>query len=286
MQNWVMIFIRTAILFFVTLWIMRIIGERSVSRITPFKFVSYMVIAIIVSLISLGVITNIAFGFIALAVWIVLSIALDYLSIKSKWVHDFINGRETILIKDGKIMENNLMHVRCSGEELLRELRSKNAFNLADVEFAVMESTGDINVLLKSDRKPITAKDLQRKVAPWSQPQTVILDGNILDDSLTDMGLDREWLKVQLSTSAVSLDNVFIGQVDSSGDLFIDLFDDSIEVTQPKVKEMLYASISKIQADLLCFSLETEDMKTRRMYLNNANKLKKIMDKLEPYLLR
>jgi len=84
----------------------------------------------------------------------------------------------------------------------------------------------------------------------------------------------------------VSLDNVFIGQVDSSGDLFIDLFDDSIEVAQPKVKEMLYASMSKVQADLLCFSLETEDMKTRRMYLNNANKLKKIMDKLEPYLLR
>ena len=65
------------------------------------------------------------------------------------------------------------------------------------------------------------------------------------------MGLNQGWLKVQLSNSGVSLDNVFIGQVDSSKDLFLDLFDDSIELPQPKVKELLYASISKVYADFL-----------------------------------
>lgn len=79
---------------------------------------------------------------------------------------------------------------------------------------------------------------------------------------------------------------MFIGQVDSSGDLFIDLFDDAIQVTQPQVKEMLYASISKVQADLLSFSLETDDIEARKRYLKNANKLKEVMNKLEPYLLR
>lgn len=231
-------------------------------------------------------IPNIAFGFISLAVWFLFSIALDYLSMKSKWIHDFINGRETVLIKDGKVMEESLKEVRYTGEELLRELRSKNAFNLADVEFAVMESTGEINILLKSDKKPVTPHDLQRKVASSSEPQTVILDGNILDEPLSNMGLNREWLKVQLSNLGVSLDNVFIGQVDSSGDLFIDLFDDSIQVAQPKVKEMLYASISKVQADFLSFSLETGDLKAKQMYSDNAKKLKEMMDKLEPYLLR
>lgn len=286
MDNWVIALIRTVILFVLTLLVIRIIGKGSLSKATPFKFVSYIVIAIITSLISLGLIENLAFGLISLAVWVLFSLALDYLSIKSKWFHNFVNGRETILIKDGKVMEENLMDVRFTAEELLRDLRSKNIFNLTDVEFAVMECTGEINTLLKSDKKPLTSHDLQRKVAPLSESQTVILDGNILDEPLSTKGLNREWLKVQLSNSGVSLDNVFIGQVDSSGDLFMDLFDDSIQLPQPKVKEMLYASISKVQADCLSFLLETEDLKAKEMYSNNATKLKQMMDKLEPYLLR
>lgn len=286
MQSWIVVLIRTIILFFTTLVLIRIVGKSSLSKTTPFKFVSYIVIAIIASLISLGLIESTTLGIISLATWFVLSIALDYLSIKSKWVHDFINGKETVLIKDGKVMEENLLQVRYTGEELLRELRTKNVFNLADVEFAVMEATGEISTLLKSDKKPITPHDLNRKVAPLSEPQTVILDGTVLDEPLSTIGLNREWLKVQLSNAGVSVDNVFIGQVDSSGDLFIDLFDDSIQVAQPQVKELLYATISKVQADLMSFSLETDNPKAKEMYSQNYNKIKNVMDKLEPYLLR
>lgn len=286
MQNFVVVILRTVVLFFLTLFIVRIIGKSSLSKATPFKLISYIVIATIATMLSLGLIPNITFGYISLAVWFLFSIALDYLAMKSKWVHDFINGRETVLIKDGKVMEESLKDVRFTGEELLRELRTKNAFNLADVEFAVMEATGEVNVLLKSDKKPVTPHDLMQKVAPASEPQTLILDGTILDEPLSTIGLNREWLKVQLSTAGVSIDNVFIGQVDSSGDLFIDLFDDSIQVSKPQVKELLYATISKVQADLLQFSLETNNPEAKQMYSENAYKMKKVMDRLEPYLLR
>lgn len=264
MANWFIVLLRTILLCFISLAISRFIGKSSISKATPFKFISYIVIGIIASLISLGLIPNIVFGFIALAVWLLFSIAIDYLSMRSKWIHDLINGRETILIKDGKVMEENL----------------------ADVEFAVMEYTGDINVLLKSEKNPITPHDLEWKVSPSSESETVILDGNILDESLSNLGLNREWLNTQLSTSGASVDNVFIGQVDSSGDLYLDLFDDSIEVAEPKVKELLYASISKAYADLLSFSLETDDIKAKHMYSKNANILKELMDKLKPYLIR
>lgn len=286
MKPWIIVLLRSIIIFFLTLILIRIMGKVNLSKTTPFKFVSYIVIAIIASLMSLGLIQNIIFGFISLAVWIVFSIALDYLSIKSNWIHDFINGRETILIKDSKIMEENLQKVRYTGEELLRDLRSKNAFNMADVEFAVMESTGELNILLKSDKKPVTARDLKIKVATLSEPETVILDGTVLDEHLANRGLNREWLNSQLSNYGVSLDNVFIGQVDSSGDLFIDLFDDMIQVQQPQVKELLYATISQVQADLLTFSLETNDPKAKQMYSENANKIKAVIEKLEPHLLR
>ncbi|MEQ8153908.1 MAG: DUF421 domain-containing protein [Clostridiaceae bacterium] len=286
MQNWIVILLKSILMFFLTLIVVRIIGKGSLSKITPFKFVSFMVIAFIAALLSSGVIINTAFGLISLSVWVLLFLALDYLSVKSKWIHDFVNGRERVLIKDGKVMEDNLMKVRYTGEELLRELRTKNAFNLADVEFAVMETTGEVNVLLKSDKKPVTAHDLQRKTAPVTEPATVILDGNILDESLANIGYTREWLKVQLSNLGVSLDNVFIAQADSSGDLYIDVFDDLIQTSQPKVKELLYANISKVQADLLTFSLETTDVNAKEMYSRDADKLKEMMDKLEPYLLR
>lgn len=286
MDIWLLVLLRTIIMFFITLAVVRSIGKSSLSKTTPFKFVSYIVIAIITSLMAIGVITSVAFGFVSLVTWVLLAIALDYLSIKSKWIHDFINGRETVLIKDGKVMEDNLMDVKYTAEELLRELRTKNAFNLADVEFAVMEATGEVNVLLKSDKQPITPHDLERKTKPSSEPQTVILDGNIIDESLSNRGLNRGWLEVQLSNLGVSLDNVFIAQVDSSGDLFVDLFDDSIEVAASQVKEMLYASIYKVHADLLSFALETDNLEAKKMYSENTDKIKKSMDRLEPYLLR
>lgn len=285
MKTWIEILIRSASLFFLTLLFIRIMGKRQLSRMTSFNFVNYTVISIIVALISTNIIENLAFGFISLGVWFLFAIGLDYLCLESKLIHDWVYGKETILIKDGKVMEENLNQVRFTGEELLRELRSKNAFNLMDVEFALMESTGEINLLLKSDKKPITSHDLGTQVSPQTESQSVILDGNIIDEALTNRGLNRSWLNTQLEILGVSLDNVFIGQVDSCGDLYVDLFEDSIQIPKPKVKELIYANLEKTQADLLSFALETENPKAKDMYSNDAQKLQNIVKKLEPYLL-
>ncbi|MFZ5968657.1 MAG: DUF421 domain-containing protein [Bacillota bacterium] len=286
MKEWIVILIRSTVLFLFVLTAVRLMGKRQLSRITPFNFTVYTVIAVLSALISLNVIKNFAFGLIALGVWVLFSIGLDYISMKSKFLHDWINGRETILIKHGKIMEENLKQIRLTGEELLRELRSKNVFNLADVEFAVMETTGELNVLPKAHKKPVTPYDLGEKVGPHAEPQTVILDGNVIDEALSSIGLNRGWINMQLESIGVSLDNVFIGQVDSSGDLFLDLFDDSVQVPQPKVKEQLYANLEKCQADLITYALETENMKAKTMYKRDAEKLSHVIEKLQPYLLR
>ncbi len=254
-------------------------GKRQLARMTPFNFVSYTVISILVALISTNIIKNLAFGFISLGVWVLFTLGLDYLCLQSKLIHDWVYGKETILIKNGKVMEENLNQVRFTGEELLRELRSKNVFNLMDVEFALMESTGEVNLLLKSDQKPITSHDLGKQVSPQTESQTVILDGNIIDEALTNRGFNRGWLNTQLESIRVSLDNVFIGQVDSSGDLYIDLFEDSIQIPKPQVKELIYANLEKTQADLVTFALETENQKAKDMYSNDAQKLQDIVKK-------
>ena len=286
MNNWLIILFNSVILFFLTLGLTRFMKKRNISKFTPFDFISYVVIALIVTLISVGIIANIYFGLTVLAVWALIPIILDYSSMKSKWIYNIIFGKERVLIKNGKVMEDNLAKERMTGQEFLQELRSKKAFNLTDVEFAVMETTGDINVSLKADKKPVTSYDLGIKVATKTEPQTVILDGNMLNEGLTNIGLSKGWLRTELENKGVALENVFIGQVDSSGDLYLDIFDDLIQVPKSQIKEMLYASIQKSQADLMSFALETENEEAKSMYLKNAENIEKIIEKLKPYLLR
>lgn len=284
-MNWINILVRSIILFFVTLALCRITGQRHPAKMTPFQFVHYTVIAILAALISVNLISNLAFGITSLVIWGLFPIGLDYLG-RNKKLYDFLNGKETVLVKEGKVLENNLKSIRFTSQDLLRELRTKNVFNLADVEFAVMETTGDLNVVLKSDKKPVTAHDLGQKVAPQVEPQTVILDGEIQDESLTNLGFTRAWLNAQLESAGLLLHNVFIGQADASGDLYVDLFDDKIQTPQPKVKELIYANLEKCCADLESFALDSENPKAQAMYSNNANQLRAVLNKLEPYLLR
>lgn len=286
MNTWSILLFNSIILFFLSLVISRYLKKKTLSHATPFDFISYAVIAIIIALISLNMIDNIYFGLTSLAVWVLMPLALDYASMRSKWIYNAIHGKERVLIKNGKVMEDNLSKERITGQEFLQELRSKKAFNLADVEFAVMETTGDINVSLKADKKPVTASDLGIQIGSKAEPQTVILDGNILNEGLTNAGLNRGWLTTQLEIKGVSLENIFLGQVDSSGDLYVDLFDDMIQVPKTEIKEMLYASIEKSQSDLMAFSLDSDNENAKNMYLQNADKLEEIMKKLEPYLLR
>ncbi|WP_053956014.1 DUF421 domain-containing protein [Inediibacterium massiliense] len=285
MENWIEILLRSIGLFFITFLMIRIIGQRQISRVTPFQFVYYTAIAVLAALISVNMIPNLAFGFIALGVWTILPIIFEYISLKSKALHDVIYGKENILIRNGKIMEENMSQLKITGEELLRELRYKNIFNLADVEFAIMESTGELNVLLKSDKQPITPCDMGKEVPNQKVPQTIILDGNILDEPLSTIGLDRNWVKLQLDGQGISLDNVFLGQVDGDSELYLDLFDDAIQVAQPKVKELLYANLQKCEADFFSFFMETKDENVKKMYLYHANQIKEILNQLKPYLL-
>jgi uncharacterized membrane protein YcaP (DUF421 family) len=286
MPFWIQIIFRCVFFFIITWFLIRLMGKRNMADITPFQFVNYLVIGTIAALISAGMIKNLIVGSISLVIWALLPILLNYASMKSNFIHDWFFGRETILISHGKVLEENLAKVKLTGDELLRSLRSKNIFSVSDVEFALMENTGDINVLLKSEKRPVVSKDIGRKISPGTEPQTVILDGNIINDALTRIGLNQDWLEIELRKAGVALDNVFIGQVDTFGELYLDLYDDAIQLPRPKVRELLYANLEKCQADLMSYVLETNNAEAKEMYLKNTKKLKEIKEKLEPYLLR
>ena len=127
MNTWLILLFNSIILFFLTLVLTRYMKKKSLSNVTPFDFISYVVIALIIALISLDVISNIYFGLTALAVWALMPIILDYASMKSKWIYNIINGKERVLIKNGKVMEDNLSKERMTGQEFLQAITFKKS---------------------------------------------------------------------------------------------------------------------------------------------------------------
>ncbi|AMA74147.1 MULTISPECIES: DUF421 domain-containing protein [Aneurinibacillus] len=284
MPNFLEVIIRSIISIVVLLFLTRLMGKRQLSQITFFDYVVGITIGSLAAFISSDLEANWLHGFTSLFIWALIPILFGYLALKNKKFNDIVEGNATVLIKDGKIMEENLKKERYAGEELLEQLRLKNVFSVADVEFAVLEQNGEVSVLLKKDKQPLTPSDLQMKPAPVKEAQTVILDGKIMLEPLKAAGLSVRWLHTALDKIGVSLDNVYLGQVDSYGQLYVDLYNDNITVPTPQELPLVLATLKKCQADLESFALETTDQKVKQEYEMNAKALQQVIEQVTPYL--
>lgn len=226
MPEWLQIVFRTLIAIVVMFFYTKALGKRQIAQLSLFEYITGITIGSLTAYISLDMEKNWHLGLVALTVWVIVTLAIEYLQIVSKKGRDFTDGNGTILIRGGKVLEKNLRKERLTADELLMQLRAKNAFKVADVEFAILEPGGMLNVLLKKEYQPVTAKILGIQVAPEPEPQTVVMDGNILDNGLSALGYNRAWLHGQLASQNVLLENVFLAQADPAGELYIDLYDD------------------------------------------------------------
>lgn len=285
MSEWTQIIIRS-FLFVVTLFaITKIGGKKQLAELSFFEYVAGITIGSIAGEVIMGLDGNMFHGVLAIAIFGAFTYFVDVASIKSKAFRDAVEGKATVLIKDGKVLEENMKKEKYTIDELNSLLRQKNVFKTADVEFAVLEPKGDLSVLLKKELQPLTPKDLNIAVAPEKETQTVIMDGKVLNDSLTSAGKNRGWLDIELANLGVTLDNVFIGQIDSYGVLTIDTYDDQLQVPSPQPRKLLLAMLNKCQADLELFSLETDSEQAKEMYKKNAEKLQAAIDIVKPYLI-
>lgn len=283
--EWLNIVLRSLFLVFFLFLLTKWLGKKQLSQLSFFEYVAGITLGSIAAELSTGLERNMLPGIYSMFVWAGIPFIAGLLALKSKKARNFIEGQEVVVIKNGKIQEESLTKEKYTVEELLHLLRKKNVFNIADVEFAVLEANGDLNVMFKKEKQPITPKDLQMDVAPERPPHTVILEGKIMDSGLSASGMTREWLDVELKKRNVALDNVYIGQVDPFGQLVVDIYDDHMQVPQPKDRPMLWSALKKCGADLETFALATEDEKAKKMYSRNAKKIEEIIQKSE-HLLR
>lgn len=285
MPEWLEILLRSIAILALTLFLIRLMGKRQTAQLTFFDMVNGIVIGAIAAIVSLNIV-ELSIGLLGLAVWTVIPIVLYLLSLKYKTVRDILQGKETILINHGKVLDAKLLEAKLTPEDLLSKLRRKDVFAFADVEFAILEPNGDVSVLLKKDKQPLSAKTMGINVSQESVPQTVMLDGVMMDEPLTAMGLNRHWLHTELEKIGVAPENVFLAQVDSMGQLYVDLFNDALVVPQPKTKELAYSTLKKCQADCELYALGTKKPKVKEMFGQSAKVLTEVAAELEPLLKR
>ncbi|WP_152657364.1 DUF421 domain-containing protein [Oceanobacillus sp. CFH 90083] len=284
MPEWISIIIRSIILITVLFFFIKWLGAKQLSQLNIFETISGIVLGGIAAFHTVDPYNSFYYALLAMTVWFIAAFTIEKLSLKSKRIRDFTEGKSIVFIQNGKVMEENLKKEGYSTDDLLEKLRDNNQFLVSDVEFAVLEPTGELNVLPKRENQPITLKDLNITPAPAKEPQTVIADGNILLEPLANASLNPTWLEAELEKQNVTIDNVFLGQVDHQGQLFLDLYDDHIVVPEPAQSALLLASMKKCQADLELFALATDNPQSKELYERNQKRLQKAVDRMEPFL--
>ncbi|GIQ69746.1 DUF421 domain-containing protein [Xylanibacillus composti] len=285
MPQWLEVALRTfsalVVLFIITRFIL---GKRQITQLTYFEYITGITIGSIAAFISLHPDQNWMYGLVALLVWAIVMAGIEYFSLKSKRLRSLVEGKGTVLIKDGKIMEENMAKVRYTSEDLLEQLRKKNAFQAADVEFAVLETSGDLSVLMKPNKQPITPAHLGLRLPNQVEPQAVIMDGELITEGLATLGLSPGWLKTELDKQGILQENVYLAQANQYGELYVDLYDDQLKVPSPSARPLLQATLKKCQADLELFALSTQDQKAKNLYANCADQMRQVMEDMEPLL--
>ncbi|MFC3039932.1 DUF421 domain-containing protein [Virgibacillus xinjiangensis] len=284
MPDWLIIVIKSVSLLVVLFALTKLLGTKQLSQLNVFEYITGIVLGGIVAVHTIDPDGTIAYAFIAMFIWFIVPYGVEYISLKSKAFRNFTEGKSTVFIQDGKIMEDNLKKAGYSTDDLLEKLRDNNIFLASDVEFAVLEPSGALNVLPKRENRPLTPKDLGLKLAPQKEPQTVIMDGNVLHEPLANLNLNINWLETELEKMDVSLENVFLGQADTNGQLYVDLYDDMIAVPNPSEVPLLLATLKKAQADLELFALATDNQTSKSMYERNSKRLQQAIDMITPYM--
>ncbi len=209
---------------FLVLFILsRIMGYRAISELSFFDYVVGITIGSIAAEMSTNIDLEWWKGVTAMVIYAVLDIIFTVISQKSAAARQIISGSPIVLIYKGKIYKRNLRKARIELNDLLTSARAAGYFNISDVNYAIMETTGKISFLPVPLKRPLNPKDFN--FAPENEGLTVnvIMDGKIMEDDLADAGIDRSTLINRVHSQEKEVKNIFLGIMDSNG--VLTLFD-------------------------------------------------------------
>ena len=209
-------YFRTVILYSVLIAVIRLMGKRQVGQMEPAEFVVTMLVANLASIPMQEEGIPLLAGLVPILTVLGMELVLSHLSLKSVRFRKLLCGKPVILIENGKVLQQNLRKTRVTLDELTGHLREKDVLDLATVQFAILETNGNLSVFPYPKEMPASAKDAGIQVGRQYLPITIISDGVLLHENLKVAGKDLPWLEKILAQNQSTITTTWLLTVDSS----------------------------------------------------------------------
>lgn len=213
-------FFRAIILYVLVLIVMRVMGKREIGQLQPFELAISIMIADLATIPMADVGIPITNGIIAMLSLLIMHLLISFINLKSMRMRAFICGKPRILIYRGKIQEKALVKERFTINELEERLRGNNVMNLGDVEYAILETSGQISVIQKPNKRNVTPEDLNLDPPYEGISYDLVIDGRVLDNNLKAIGKNYMWLKKQVNKFGYEPEETLIVTFNGGDEIF------------------------------------------------------------------
>jgi len=213
MKEYLILFFRSVVTYFILVLFTRIMGRKQISQLTYFDYVVGITIGSIAAVASLDKNVNMYEGIFCIIIWSILTILISEITLKNIKIRLLVNSEPLLIIDKGKVIYKNMKKAKYNIGDLLMQLRVKDIFYITDVEIAILEPDGKLSVLKKSEHTTLTIEDMNIKKPKTGMMVDIILDGTILYSHLQQIKKDEEWVIAQLKAKNIEniKDVVFAG---------------------------------------------------------------------------
>ncbi len=212
------VIIKTAILYFFAMLVIRLMGKRQAGELQPFELIIAVMIAEVAATPMDGPGIPITYGIVPATMLLLLHNLIAFISIKSDKARAFFSGKPSIVIHKGIIRREELKKQSYNLNDLLEQLRNKNVMNIGDVHYAVLETNGELSVMLKPEKRPATPEDMNITPNNPGFCYDVILDGKLKPDNLQRLGFTVSQLESIMKTNNLKrIRDVFLATADETG---------------------------------------------------------------------
>ncbi|MBQ9375909.1 MAG: DUF421 domain-containing protein [Ruminococcus sp.] len=208
------VFFRAIILYIIIIFSIRLMGKRQLGELQPSELVVTILMSNIATLPIEDINIPMLMGVIPIFTLVCLDVGLSYLTMKSRRFRKVVSGSPKIIITNGKIDQKQMKKLRFTIDDLMESLRSEQVFDIAEVQLAVVETTGKITVYQKPEKQPCNCEDMGITKPATNPPQLIVDDGEIVENALSYLSLDKKWLESALKKEKCKLDDVFLMTAD------------------------------------------------------------------------
>ena len=213
-------FVRSIILYILVLLVMRLMGKREIGQLQPFELAISIMIADLASIPMTDIGIPIFNGIIPMLGLLTMHLIISVINLKSMKAREIICGKPSILIYRGKINEEILKKERFTINELEERLRTSNVFNFGDVEYAILETSGQVTVIQKPEKRNTIPEDFNITPEYEGIPYDLVIDGKVMEKNLQQIGKDYNWVKIQAEKFKIKPEEALIITIDGKNQIF------------------------------------------------------------------